>query len=413
MSKNYADIYNSTNDAIALEQKFFLKAETTRGTLLAPTGADFFYTLGGGQIEFSQPFESSPHRSSRHHLSIIKKKKTCSWSLPTYLNINTGVGAGTTEIDPAMRELWKSMLGSETVSAGLQYKASVPNTTFSLFEVGDKFARQARGCFVQGANLTFPGNGEATVAWSGMGKDALYVGIGKSVTDNDAGNTITLAAGDGAQMSEAVGAFVMLIEADGTTRSADTPDGSPRRIVSVVGDVVTVDGAVLADADGSGMSAPIYLSYYEPSTPVAINDPQTGLVGTFGITGFSGLHCARSIALNLKNDHEVVDYCFGMDSLDSPFYVPGARMTAEVSVELNMNKDLVAFFNSVQGFNAQALTWTIGAAAGRRLQIDIPRAFFPVPSFSVPENGSIPVTFQGTAYESALDVADEVSVYFK
>jgi len=82
---------------------------------------------------------------------------------------------------------------------------------------------QARGCFVQGANMTLPGDGEATIEWSGSGKDALYVGrIGKSVTNNTGGNTITLVSGDGAQFKKAIGALVMIVEADGTTRSADT-----------------------------------------------------------------------------------------------------------------------------------------------------------------------------------------------
>jgi hypothetical protein len=410
MAKNYATIYNSSNDAIALEQRWYVKEEVARGTLVAPTGADFFFTLGGGSLEFSQPFESSPHRSGRHHTSIIKKKKETSWSLSTYFNIDTGVAAGTTEIDPAMRVLWKSMLGKETVSSGLQYTATVPSLTFSLFEVGDKWARQARGCFVQGANMQFPGDGEATVEWSGAGKDAIYLGIGKSTTNNTA-NTITLVTGDGGQFKKAIGGMVMIIEADGTTRSADTPDGSPRRITNVSGDVITLDGAVLADADGS--SNEIYLVYYEPTTPVAINNPQTGLVGSFQITGYSGLSCARSISVNLQNNHELVNYCYGADSLSSVMFVPGDRMTAEISVEMNLNKELMKFFNAVQNFEAQVLQVILGDAATRHLDIDLPKVLFPVPSYSVPDTGSVPVTFSGTAYQTALDAEDEVSVYFK
>jgi hypothetical protein len=413
MAKNYADIYNSSNDAIALEQRWYVKAETTRGELIAPTDSDFLYTLGGGQIEFSQPFESSPHRSGRGHLDIIKKKKECTWSFPTYININTGVAAGTTELDQAVRTLWTSMLGKETVSSGVQFTRTVPDITFSLFECGDKFARQSRGAFVQGANMQFPGDGEATIEWSGAAKDALYLGIGKSVADNNGGNTVTLETGDGGQFKKAIGGLVMIIEANGTTRSADTPNGTPRKIVSVVGDVVTLDGAALADADGSGLNAPIYLSYYEPAAPTAINNPQTGLVGSFTIDGHDGLHCARSIGLNLQNNHELVNYCYGMDALDSPFFVPGDRMTAEVSFEMNMSKAMVAFFNDVQDFVAQTLEVILGDTATRHLDIDLPKVRFPVPSFSVPDTGSVPVTFQGTAYMTALDANDEISVYYK
>lgn len=413
MAKNYADIYNSSNDSIALEQRWYVKEETTRGELAAPTDSDFFYTLGGGSIEFTQPFESSPHRSGRHHTSIIKKKKECSFSFSSYFNIDSALGAASTaEIDPAMRVLFKSLLGKEDTTTGLKYTATIPNLTFSLFECGDKWARQARGGFIMGGNMQFPGDGEATVEWSGNAKDALYLGIGKSVTDNNGGNTVTLATGEGDLFKKAIGGMVMIIEANGTTRSADTPNGSPRTIVSVAGDVVTLSGAALADADGSGLNAPVYLSYYEPATPTAINDPQTGLVGSATITSI-GTVCARSIGINIQNDHELVNYCYGSDALETPFYVPGSRLTAEVSMELNLNADLLAFFNRVQNFEAQVVEIILGAAAGRRLDIDMPKVFFPVPSFAVPDTGSVPVTFTGNAYQSALDQEDEISVHFK
>ena len=73
MAKNYAALYDSTNDSSALEQRFYLKQESTKGNFIAPQNSDFFYTLGGGSIEFAQAFESSPHRSGRHHLDIIKQ----------------------------------------------------------------------------------------------------------------------------------------------------------------------------------------------------------------------------------------------------------------------------------------------------------------------------------------------------
>lgn len=413
MAKNFATLYASTNDAISLEQKFFVKAETTRGELIAPIGTDFLYTLAGGSIEFSQPFESSPHRSGRHHNNIIKKKKETNWNFSTYFNIDTSLGAASSaEIDTPVRVLWKSMMGYEDISAGAKYSPTVPDITFSLFENGDKWARQARGCFVQGANMTLPGDGEATTEWSGSGKDAIYLGIGKSVTDNDGANTVTLASGDGAQFKKAIGGLVMLVEADGVTRSADTPTGSPRKIVSVVGDVVTLDGAVLADADGSGLNAPLYLAYYEPTSNTGIDNPVTGLTGSLTITGFSSI-CPRSISLNLQNNHELVNYCYGESGLSGPLFVPGDRMTAEITMEFNISKEVMKLFNGVQNFDAQAIQVILGDVTGRHLDIDIPKAFFNVPSFSVPDTGSIPVSFTGTAYQTAFDAADEISVHFK
>jgi hypothetical protein len=357
--KNFSTIYNSSNDAISLEQKFFVKAETTRGELVVPGNSDYIFTLGGGSIEYSQSFESSPHRSGRHHTNIIKNKKEASWGFPTFFNIDTTLGAASaSEIDTGMKLLFKSLLGYEDTSAGAQYKVTTPDVTFSIYENGDKFAKQARGGFVQSGNMTFPGDGQAQVEWAGAAKDAFLVGIGKSTTNNTA-NTVTLVTGDGGQFKKAVGAKVMIIEANGTTRSSDTPSGSARTITAVSGDVVTLDGAALTDADGSGLNAPIYLCYYEPSAPAAINNPQTGLEGSLTITGLGTL-CARSMSVNITNDHELVNYCYGSDSLSGSIFVPGSRCMIEVSVEMNMNKEILSFFHNVENFESQVLQIILG-----------------------------------------------------
>lgn len=412
MAKNYASLYASTNDSSALEQRFYLKQESTKGDIIAPQNGDFFYTLAGGSIEFAQPFESSPHRSGRHHLDIIKQKKTLGWSLTTFVNIDTSLGAASSsEIDAPVKTLFKSLLGKEATSPNLIYTSeTAPDITFSMMEVGDKWSRQARGCFVNSATMNFPGDGQAQVEWSGNGVESLFVGIGKSTVDNDGGNTITLQSGEGKKFP--VGSLVMLVEADGTTRSADTVAGSARKVTSVSGDIVTVNGSALADADGSGVGAPIYLCYYEPAAPAAINDPQTGLVGSISVVGLS-MPCFRSATVAIANDHELVDYCYGEDALAGSIFVPGNRMTATVTVEMNLNDEMVKFFNDVQAFDAQDITIVLGDSAGRHMEVAMPKVKFNVPAFAIPETGSVPVAFEGNAFQTALDAADEVTVEFK
>lgn len=410
--KNYADLYTSTNDSISLEQRWYLKEETSRGTLIPPLGSDFVFALEGGSVSYTQPFMSSPHRSGRHHTNIIKQKKETSFSFPSYFNIDETLGsASTAEIDPAMRVLFKSLLGKETTSPNLAYTAAKePDTTFSLFEVGDKWAYQTRGCFVQGANMKFPGDGQATSDWSGNGVEAFMVGIAKSVTDNDAGNVVTVGTGEGYRFP--VGSFVMLVEANGTTRSADTPDGSYRSVTAVSGDDVTLSGAVLADADGSGMGAPLYLAYAEPVTPAAINNPVTGLIGSASFSGLS-IDIFRNIEINIQNNHELVKYAFGKDALAGRLFVPGSRLTAELTAELNQTDKIVEFYNKLQAFQDQNFTMTLGTAGGRRLQVDLPKVFAQPPNFTVPTSGSIPIQFKGIAYQTAFEAADEITVQFK
>jgi len=410
MGKNVADLYNFAGDSSAVEQRFYAKLESTRGQLQAPVGADFFFTLAGGSVEFQQPYEVSPHRSGRHNNNIIKKKKETTFSFSTYFNINESLGSfSAAEIDTATKLLWKSLLGKETVGgSSIAYQATTPDLTFSLYEVGDRWARQTPGAFVMGGNVQLPGNGEATVEWSGNGKTVYYAGIGKSTIDNDGANTVTLQSGEGELFD--VGAIVMLVESDGLTRSADTPDGSPRTITAINGDVITLSGAALADADGS--VTPLYLSYYEPATPVAIDNPVTGLTGSMTVAGLTH-DCFRNFGLNIQNNHELVDYCYGSDSLAGSLFVPGARVNMEVTLEMNLNKETLKFFNRVKSFEAQDLLAVLGAASGRRAEFDLPKVIFNVPSFAVPETGSIPVTFTGTAFQTALDAGDELTVSFK
>ena len=410
MAKNYATLYNSTNDSISLEQRVYAKLETTRGTFVQPTDSDFFLQLPGGAINFEQPFESSPQRSGRHHNNIIKKKKTTAWNFSTYLNIDTGAGDGKSSVDTPLKLLWKSLLGKEDVSGAdaIYTTEDAPDLTFSLFEVGDKWSRQSRGAFVLGGNLQLPGDGEASVEWTGNAKDAFLTGIGKTTTDNNTGNTITLQTGEGDRFN--VGSQIMLVEADGTTRSADTAAPTARTVTAITGDILTVDGAALADADGSG--ADIYVSYYEPEAPSAIDNPVTGLIGSVSIVGLSD-QCVRSLGVNMQNNHELVDYCYGEDALAGKLYVPGDRMTAEITMSLNLNDDLVEFYNQIQNFNAKNITAVLGDSAGRHLEVLLPRVFFPVPGFSVPDTGSIPIEFSGTAYQTALDAADEITVTYK
>jgi hypothetical protein len=408
MAKNYSSIYANATDSSALEQAFYLKQESVPGTIIPVLGTDFLYTLAGGKLEFGQPIESSPHRSGRHNNNTIRKKKELSWGFSTYFNINTALGsASSAEIDTPVRLLHKAMFGFENTTSGAVYNTSAtPGNTFSIFEVGDKWARQATGCFVDGATLNFPGDGEATVEWSGMGAESIMIGIGKSVTANIT-NTVTVDVGEGKRFK--AGGLVMVIKSNGTSRSSDTPSGSPRTVLSVAGDVVTLSGASLTDSDGT--VNPVYLCYYEPTGKTGIDNPVTGLIGSVTIAGLAE-QCVRSAVITCTNSHEKVDYCYGSDKLDGSIFVPASRFNAEVVIEMNLNATIVGFFNDLLNFTAQNITLVLGEAAGRRLEVLLPKVIFAVPTFSLPDTGSIPISFTGTAYQTGLDLADEIQLSY-
>lgn len=412
MSKNYASIYNSGNDSIALEQRWYAKVETVRGTMVEPANTDFFYALQGGSVTYTQPKTSSPQRSGRHNNSVILEKKSTEWSLPMLVNIDTSVAAGATEVDAAVQVLWESMLGKKTISSGVIFECTeAPDTTFTLFNCGDLWAEQIAGAFCQTCEVSLPGDGQAQMTFGGAAKTRILVGIAKSIVDNDAGNTLTLGAGEARKIP--VGAKIMIIEADGTTRSADTATSRNVTISDTSTDIITVDGAVLADADGSGLNAPIYICYFEPLAPVGINDPQTGLVGSISIDNFPSLACLRSATLSLNNNHELQNFCYGSDSLSGVLFVPGARLEAMLTIEANLNANMLEFISKVQEFSGNDITLILGDATSRHLKIEMPKVIFNVPAISVPENGSIPISFdEGMCLQSALDAGDEVKISY-
>jgi len=411
MAKNYVNIYEGNNDSYAIEQKIFIKQEASRGTLQLPAGSDFIFHVAGGSVNFTQPVESSQHKSGRHNTSFIKQKTETSWTLPTYFNIDESLGAASTsEIDPGIRVLHKSAFGTEDTGGGSPVYTTLdaPSITFSIFEVGDAWSKQAPGAFVEAVNMTFPGDGQAQAEWSGSAKTMYLVGMGKSTANNNAGNTFTLASGEGSRFP--VGAKVMIIDAT-NAKSADTPAGTARTVSSVAGDVVTLSGAVLADADGS--STAVYLVYYEPENATAINNPVTGLNGSVTIAGYGTIdNCVRNFGVSHTNNHELQNFCFGEEGLGGKLFVPGGRANEEVTMELNLSKEAVSFINDLRNFDGIDITLVLGSATGRHLEIAVPKVVFSIPEISVPENGTIPVSFTGIAYQTALDAADEITLSY-
>lgn len=405
MAKDYAAIYAAGNDSNALEQRIYIKEEATRGTFETPTDTDLMFHTSAS-VAFNQPFEASPTKTGRHNNNTIKQKKEMSWSLNSLVMVDTAAAIGVAEVDQAVRTLWESTLGRETIPSGVLFDANTaPAITFSLFEVGDMWSRQARACFVNSATIEAPGDGQASFSWEGNGKDALLVGIGSIPADHASTDNVTVAAGEGKRFR--VGGLTMLVAADGTTRHASTPNGTPAIVTDITGDVVTFN-ITLDATDTTGF----YLVYYEPESPAGIDDPQTGLVGSTSIAGLSA-QCIRNATINIANGHELVNYCFGEDALAAPFFIPASRLSVTASVTMNLNEDVLVFLNDVESFVSQDIDLIIGDSAGRHFKVDLPKVQFPVPAFEVPDAGSVPIDFSdGLALQTVLDAADEITVSY-
>lgn len=424
MAKNFASIY-AQGDSIGLEQKIFCKAETTKGTMVAPAGTDFIYTLSGTGGSLMQPLESSPSRSGRHHTSVIQGKEETTFSIVSLFNVDTSVDPwAVTMIDPALRVLMKNLLGAETVGANLQYDTSTPPAdSFTMLENGDVQGKQFVGAFLDTAELSFPGDGNAQWTMGGFAKTMYRMGVAKFTTDQNfattAASTITLDTPAEAKRFEVGGMFMIITNAaGGATRSADTPSGTPLKISAInettgVLTITDMAGAAveLLDADADGTTG-FYVCYYEPTSPTAINNPLTGLTGS--VTFGSGLtkDCIRSVGLSINNAHEAQNYCFGKSGLSDVLYTAGGRMTATLTVEMNLDHELVGYLNDLKDIVDETITLNLGDSTGRYFQL-VAKVKFPIPEIPIPDTGSVVVTFESPCYQSAIDQSDELVLYFK
>jgi hypothetical protein len=66
----------------------------------------------------------------------------------------------------------------------------------------------------------------------------------------------------------------------------------------------------------------------------------------------------------------------------------------------------------LKDFSGEDIEVILGDSTGRHLKIDLPKVIFPIPEIAVPETGSIPVSFTGTANQTALDAADEITLSY-
>ena len=419
MAKNFKDIYDNTGDSISIEQKYFIKEEPASGTLIGPTDTDFVFTTAGGSIDFSQPNDVSDHRSGRHNTDTIKGKKVVDWSIPMYINLDTALGApGVGVIDTGVRTLWEVALGRELVPGGVTYDAgSTPSKTFSIFENGDKSGVQANAAFVETSTLAIPGDGVPTLTWAGGAADRKRVGVGAFTTDaglHTPGTPQVILDVASEAKRFPVGGLVMIIEADGVTRSADTLNGTYRRIVArdTGTGAVTLDGADLADADGSATTA-FFLAYAEPQAPTSINDIQSGLTGSVSIDALGGAQdCVRSVTVTMDNQVERVTYCALTGGLGFPYVIYGDRLSVSVDIELNLNHAAIEWLDDLDNFTANDIDIVVGDVAGRHFKIDLPKVEFGPPTVSIPDSGSIPFTATGMALQSATDAADEILISY-
>jgi hypothetical protein len=360
------------------------------------------YTSGGPT--YSQSIESNAHRSGRYHSGVVKAKKMLEWTLGTYVNM---AGTAGDSLDDPVKLLWKSLLGTEEVTAStrIRYTQGQPNTYFSMVRVGTIFGEYITGCYVKDMTLTFPGDGPATCEWSGKGSKRYIAGIAQTNGVITASASAILNAGQAKRFD----AFsrVMAVSPDGRTIVAGQAGDLIVNAVDLNTHTLTLSAAITLADDG----------YIVPWHPGAVQQSgtdaiYTDLEGTFKFSQSSSAVCLTNISLGFVNDHTDRDNCFGSDANDG--YIAGNRlsMTLSATFDLNSTENFAEVVQSAAFLGTDPEIVLGNASSGRYLRLRAPKWIPAVPPIEVPENGPVPVTMEGILYQSVPGARDPIQVDF-
>ena len=363
---------------------------------------DFFlYTTGGPT--FNQPAESNSHRSGRFHVGVVKRKKVVEFDFDAMLNMSGNAGDS---LDTAIRLLYKNVFGKETVvaSTSIKYEQGLPNSFFSMVRSSTIFSEYFTGCYTKDWTMNIPGDDAVNQKFTGRGADATEAGLAQ--IDGAVVSSASVVVNAGHAKRFTAGARVMVVDTDGVTILAGA-DGS--LLVSGEPDLgtntVTLDAPVDASDDA-------YLVYWHPGAiqQTGTDAIFTDLEGSIKLDSSLAAICATNITLGLVNDHIDLDNCFGSDTNQG--FAAGNRATFTLSVTADLSNENYGEIVQLRKFGGLSPEIIVGDTGGRHLKITAPNWIPSVPTKDLPENGTVPVTIEGTLYQSAPGEADPVLVEF-
>jgi hypothetical protein len=359
------------------------------------------YTTGGPT--FNQPNESNTHRSGRFHVGIVKKKKVAEFSFQTFVNMFGAAGAS---LDNAVKLLWKNLLGKETVTGGtsIKYEQDLPNFYMSMARVSTIFGEYYTGAYVKENTLTFAGDAAATCAWAGKASKRVIAGIAKINGAVNASATVIVDTGLTDRYD--VAAPVMVVSPDGHEIVAGADGSLTIATITKLTNTMTLSAAITVADDG----------YVVPWHPGAVQ--QTGrdniftdLEGSFKLRQSGSNIDISSATLTMNNNHNDLDGYFGRDA--NAGFVAGQRLDLGLSVAFDLSNETfgeVVQTSNFEGFDPEIILGN--ASSGRYLRIRAKKWIPSVPSIEVPENGTTPVTLEGSLFQSAAGARDPITVEF-
>lgn len=369
------------------------------GTETAGTsGTDFLFMTKAG-LSYAQDFEPSAHRTGRQPTNIIRKKKVVEGELEMYVNMATG---SSPTLDSPVALLLESIFGRKTEVAGtsIAFDMADPSSKyFSILQCNNVFSRAVNGGYAKSMTLNLPGDGEAMMTIPLKGRDSKEMSIAQIDGAVSASASVAVNTGEGGGIE--ANARVMVVDPDGRTVVAGA-DGS-LTISSVTGDDIVLSAAVSVDDDG-------FLVPWSPQVfgTTGTDNPVVGLEGAVSFDGGSTtIEQIRSVEITVDPKLEDLDNYYGADG--NRGYVVGDRADIMVNVELNLSADQFRRIIGAKAINTFSMKIVLGPSSGRRLEITCPYVRFKPVSPEIPDAGTVPVTFEGQAFQSATGAYDAIT----
>lgn len=369
-------------------------------------GTDYL-VMTKGSHKFTQPRNISKVRSGRQSVSTIKTKKMLEGDIETYINIDTSLGAPA--IDIPLKLLIKQLLASQvtvpTVSESFS-QLQAPTSYVSIYETTNVTGAILNGCYTKSLEISLPGDGEAMFKFTYKGRDEKACTVAQASAAVVSSAAFITNAGESRNFE--VGALVMVIDDDGRTVIAGGDGTLSVSSLTHGANTVTLSTTISTDDDS-------YLVPYDPSVLGGLggtNSPLIGLTGSISFdNGATTIDAIRSCTIKIDDQKEDLDKYYGSDS--NLGYVISNVAKIEVTVEINMTAQQ---YNKILRIKDDArfdFKGVLGSASGRRLEIRMPSVQFGTPAVDIPESGSVPVTFEGFALQTAPGALDAITLSYK
>ena len=373
------------------------------------TDSDDWIYVTSSNVNFSQDFEKSEHRSGRQASSIYRKKKMVEGSIEMYCLLNP---SSTSQIymPEALKTVLTGAFGAMRIDTPERavFDMSQPHTQYmTMLNANNVFTQVTNGLYIKTWGLELSGSDAATVSLDLKARDTK-VSVPSKIASVST-NLVTL-IGDEAQRFED-GSRVMICALDGRTIIEGFDGDLEVTELLLSANQVRLNRSVGSLGITNGfMLVPYYplFGYNIPADNAQISTDLTGFVSFDG--GLTQIQTVTSASINVDPQVTDLDEYYGFDSNQG--FVDSSRAEITVSVTMHLTADQAALVLKAKRFTEFNLKVVVGYPNGQRMEVTCPRVVFQVPTVEIPDEGPIEVTFEGEALQTFTGAHDALSVTF-